>query len=235
MYASRFIIYFTTIQCHPANPPYNWVLQCQTIWPSVRFDSFMTMTRQIIIFCDMTPYSLVDGYQNFKGTSYLHLQGRRWKQQVPSKNRWRIPDYTTSHPRRLIFNFIFSFFFPLYHHRQRIMTKSDRRTKCFVIQIVHFFFSLTNHCADPLPWSLWWQSFQNKLWYKVSPSWNFNLLLLFVNLNIPLLIWNKNCIRCSKAKIPVQAIFLFTIYWISFGVLKFYHDAHSPCFLYSCK
>jgi hypothetical protein len=31
---------------------------------------------EITIFCDMTPYNLVDRYQRFRETFYLHLPGR---------------------------------------------------------------------------------------------------------------------------------------------------------------
>jgi len=49
----------------------------------------------IMIFCNVMPCTVVGGYQSFKETFCLHLEGR-----IPSALKMET-NYTASHPRRL--------------------------------------------------------------------------------------------------------------------------------------
>lgn len=46
---------------------------------------FMAVNIQVRVFQDMMPYSVVHRHQHFGRTCCCHLQGRRWKTQVPPK------------------------------------------------------------------------------------------------------------------------------------------------------
>jgi hypothetical protein len=41
-----------------------------------RLEVFMAVKMLIVIFCVVTPHSLVDGYQHLRGTYNLRLEGR---------------------------------------------------------------------------------------------------------------------------------------------------------------
>ena len=47
-------------------------------------------------FRNVTSCSLVDRYQRFGGTYYLHLQGRIWREQVLRNVGTCVPNYTAS-------------------------------------------------------------------------------------------------------------------------------------------
>jgi hypothetical protein len=145
----------------------------------------MKMTRQIIILCDLTPYSLVDCYQISKEnhTSILRVEdeSKRFLRDIDEEYQ------TTQHHIPSILPSLSSSLCTIIDRELCHRVIEEQNVLSYKLFIT-FSLSLANHCADPLPSSLWCQSFQTKLWYKVSPSWNFNLLLLFVNLIIPLLI-----------------------------------------------
>jgi hypothetical protein len=56
-----------------------------------------------VMSCHVMSYSLGDHYQHFREICCLHLQGRRWKQQVSSDIGSDLPDQMASHPQKTVF------------------------------------------------------------------------------------------------------------------------------------
>jgi hypothetical protein len=48
----------------------------------MRFEVLTAMKMPLLIFWIVTPYGLVDRYQHFRETYFLHLQASRWRQYV---------------------------------------------------------------------------------------------------------------------------------------------------------
>lgn len=57
------------------------------------FEVLSAASEKIEVLWDVAPYSSVSRYKCFERICNLHLQGRRWKQQIPSKI------YAELHPR----------------------------------------------------------------------------------------------------------------------------------------
>jgi hypothetical protein len=52
----------------------------------IHLSGMLTVVKiRVVIILVVITYTLVSGYQHFGATYCLHLQGRKWKQYVPSK------------------------------------------------------------------------------------------------------------------------------------------------------
>jgi hypothetical protein len=65
------------------------VIDVQDLYEHMRFEVLTTASIPITVSWDVTPCSLVNKYQHFRGTFCPHCRGRWVRQKVPLK-RWDI-------------------------------------------------------------------------------------------------------------------------------------------------